>query len=120
MERTDMIRERLTEVLSPESLEVVDRSHEHAGHEGAKGGGGHFDVNIVADAFAGMNSVARHRAVYEALGDAMRAEIHDLSIKAYTPDEFCISQGSLALPCRSGGPAAPTQQVWMGFNEWCG
>jgi BolA protein len=88
MERTDMIRERLTEVLSPESLEVVDRSHEHAGHEGAKGGGGHFDVIIVADAFAGMNSVARHRAVYAALGDAMRAEIHALSIKAYTPDEF--------------------------------
>lgn len=88
MDRTEMIRTRLTEALLPESLEVVDRSHEHAGHEGAKGGGGHFDVTIVADVFDGMNSVARHRAIYDALGDAMRAEIHALSIKAYTPGEF--------------------------------
>ena len=83
-----MIRTRLTEALSPESLEVVDRSDEHAGHEGAKGGGGHFDVIIVSDAFEGMNSIARHRAVYAALGDAMKAEIHALSIRAYTPEEF--------------------------------
>jgi len=88
MDRAEMIRARLTEALSPESLEVVDRSHEHAGHEGAKGGGGHFDVIIVADAFEGMNSVARHRTIYDALGDAMRAEIHALSIRAYTPEEF--------------------------------
>jgi BolA family transcriptional regulator, general stress-responsive regulator len=88
MDRAAMIRTRLTEALAPESLEVVDRSQEHAGHEGAKGGGGHFDVIIVADAFEGMNSVARHRAIYDALGDAMRAEIHALSIKAYTPKEF--------------------------------
>lgn len=88
MNRTEMIKTRLTESLSPESLEVIDRSHEHAGHEGAKGGGGHFDVFIVAQAFEGMNSVARHRAIYDALGDAMRAEIHALSIRAYTPDEF--------------------------------
>ena len=88
MDRVEMIRTRLTEALSPESLDVVDRSHEHAGHEGAKGGGGHYDVIIVADAFAGMNSVARHRAIYDALGDAMRAEIHALSIRAYTPEEF--------------------------------
>lgn len=88
MDRAEMIRVRLTEALSPESLEVVDRSHEHAGHEGAKGGGGHFNVIIVADAFEGMNSVARHRTIYDALGDAMRAEIHALSIRAYTPEEF--------------------------------
>ena len=88
MNRVDMIRERLTAALSPESLEVVDRSHEHAGHEGAKGGGGHFDVIIVAEAFNDMNTVQRHRAIYEALGDAMQCEIHALSIKAYTPDEF--------------------------------
>jgi BolA protein len=83
-----MIKTRLTESLSPESLEVIDRSHEHAGHEGAKDGGGHFDVFIVSQAFEGMNSVARHRAVYDAIGDAMGGEIHALSIRAYTPDEF--------------------------------
>lgn len=88
MNRVEMIREKLTAALSPESMEVVDRSHEHAGHEGAKSGGGHFDVIIVADAFNNMNTVARHRAIYQALGDAMEKEIHALSIKAYTPEEF--------------------------------
>jgi len=87
-DRVEMIRNRLTEALSPERLDVVDRSHEHAGHEGARDGGGHFDVMIVAAAFEGMNTVARHRAIYEALGDAMHAEIHALSIKACTPDEY--------------------------------
>ena len=87
-DRVAMITERLTDALSPESLEVVDRSQEHAGHEGAKGGGGHFDVVIVSEAFNGMNTVARHRAIYDALGDAMHSEIHALSIRAYTPEEF--------------------------------
>ena len=88
MNRVEMIREKLTRALAPESLEVVDRSHEHAGHEGAKSGGGHFDVIIVADAFSGMNTIQRHRAIYDALGVAMQTEIHALSIKAYSPEEF--------------------------------
>jgi len=86
--RVAMIRDRLQAALEPESLEVIDRSHEHAGHAGAAGGGGHFDVVIVTSAFAGLNQVQRHRAVYAALGDAMRSEVHALSIRAYTPDEF--------------------------------
>ena len=88
MNRVEMIREKLTRALAPESLEVVDRSHEHAGHEGAKSGGGHFDVIIVADVFTDMNTIQRHRAIYDALGDAMQSEIHALSIKAYSPEEF--------------------------------
>ena len=52
MNRVEMIRDKLTSALAPESLEIIDRSHEHAGHEGAKSGGGHFDVIIVAEAFA--------------------------------------------------------------------
>ncbi len=88
MNRTEMIREKLTTAFSPENLEIIDRSQEHAGHEGAKGGGGHFDVIIVAEAFKDMNSIQRHRAIYNALGDAMKTEIHALSIKAYTPEEF--------------------------------
>ncbi len=88
MNRIEMIREKLTASLSPESLEVIDRSHEHAGHEGAKSGGGHFDVIIVSQAFNEMSTVQRHRAIYEALGDAMKSEIHALSIRAYTPEEF--------------------------------
>jgi len=88
MSRIDMIREKLTTALSPESLEVIDRSHEHAGHEGAKSGGGHFDVIIIAAVFNDMGTVQRHRAIYDALGDAMKTEIHALSIRAYTPEEF--------------------------------
>jgi BolA protein len=88
MNRIDLIREILNTALSPESLEVIDRSHEHAGHEGAKAGGGHFDVIIIAEAFNNMSTVQRHRAIYDALGDAMKTEIHALSIRAYTPEEF--------------------------------
>lgn len=88
MSRVEMIREKLTLALAPESLEIIDRSSEHAGHEGAKSGGGHFDVIIVAKAFSEMSTVQRHRAIYDALGDAMQTEIHALSIRAYSPEEF--------------------------------
>ncbi len=88
MNRVEMIREKLTASLSPESLEIIDRSQEHAGHEGAKAGGGHFDIIIVTEVFNDMNTVQRHRAIYDALGDAMKSEIHALSIRAYTPEEF--------------------------------
>jgi len=88
MSRSEMIQKKLTDELSPESLEIIDRSHEHAGHEGAKGGGGHFDVIIVSERFNDMSTVQRHRAIYDALGDAMKTEIHALSIRAYTPEEF--------------------------------
>lgn len=88
MNRSEMIQKKLTDELSPESLEIIDRSHEHAGHEGAKAGGGHFDVIIVSERFNDMSTVQRHRAIYDALGDAMKTEIHALSIRAYTPEEF--------------------------------
>jgi len=86
-DRVQTIRQRLSEALAPQSLEIVDESHKHAGHAGARGGGGHFMVTIVSPAFQGKNLLQRHRMVYDALGDAMRAEIHALSIKAYTPEE---------------------------------
>jgi len=85
--RVTMIRERLTAALAPESLDIVDESHKHAGHEGARGGGGHFVVSIVADAFKDKKPLERHRMVYNALGEAMNKEIHALSIKAYATDE---------------------------------
>ena len=88
MNRIEMIREKLTTAFALENLESIDRSQEHAGHEGAKGGGGHFDVIVVAEAFKDMNTIQRHRAIYNALGDAMKTEIHALSIRAYTPEEF--------------------------------
>lgn len=85
--RVDMIREKLTTALTPTRLEIQDDSAKHAGHEGARGGGGHFNVQIVSAEFSGKSLVERHRMVYGALGDAMQSEIHALSIQAKTPDE---------------------------------
>ncbi|WP_317622921.1 BolA family protein [Thiohalobacter sp.] len=82
-----MIRERLQAALAPESIDIQDDTAKHAGHAGARGGGGHFIVRIVSTAFAGKTPVQRHRMVFEALGDAMQTEIHALSIDARTPDE---------------------------------
>ncbi len=87
-ERIDMIREKLTAALSPDQLDIIDESHLHAGHPGARGGGGHFNVTIVSSAFEGESLLARHRMVYDALGDAMKTDIHALSIKANTPKEL--------------------------------
>jgi BolA protein len=86
-ERVDMLRTRLTEALEPTRLEIIDQSAAHAGHEGAKGGGGHYVVTIVSAAFAGLPLLKRHRLVYAAVGEAMKDEIHALSIRAYAPDE---------------------------------
>ena len=87
LDRTEMIRERLNKALRPESLEIIDASAEHAGHAGARSGGGHFVVHIVSQAFKGKALIQRHRLVYDAIGDAMQQEIHALSITAKTPDE---------------------------------
>ncbi|HYC48174.1 MAG TPA: BolA family protein [Burkholderiales bacterium] len=86
MNVADLIREKLAS-LAPESLSVEDESALHAGHEGAKGGGGHYRVHIVSPAFAGKPLVARHRMIYDALGALMRREIHMLAISAYAPGE---------------------------------
>lgn len=69
------------------SLDIGDDSALHAGHAGAQSGGGHYRVYVVSDAFAGKNTVARHRMVYEALGEMMRREVHALAIRARTADE---------------------------------
>lgn len=87
-DRVSMIREKLTKTLDPVSVEIEDDSHRHAGHAGAAGGGGHFNVSIVAKAFSGKSLIQRHRMVYDAMGDAMNSEIHALSIKAFSPDEI--------------------------------
>ena len=87
MSRLERIRSALETALQPASLEVLDDSHKHAGHEGARDGRGHFTVRIVSQAFAGKLPLARHRAVYAALGDMMQTDIHALAIEARTPDE---------------------------------
>ena len=85
--RVEQIRERLTTALAPESLEIADESHRHAGHAGARDGRGHFRVRIVSAAFEGKSALARHRAVYAALGSLMASDIHALAIDARAPGE---------------------------------
>jgi BolA protein len=85
-DRISMIRERLSGALSPTRLEIVDESHKHAGHAGARGGG-HFAVVVESAAFTGKTLIQRHRMIYDAMGDAMHHEIHAMSIKALAPDE---------------------------------
>ena len=74
--------------LSPESMEIMDDSGRHIGHEGAKGGGGHYQLLLVSPQFRGLALPARHRLVYDALGPMMHNAIHALSIKAYAPEEI--------------------------------
>ncbi|WFC40515.1 BolA family protein [Pseudoxanthomonas sp. SE1] len=87
MNRIERIRAALESALQPVSMEVLDDSHKHAGHEGARDGRGHFTVRITSAAFAGKPPLARHRVVYAALGEMMQTDIHALAIEARTPDE---------------------------------
>ncbi len=84
--RVEKIRQAL-QSLDPIELQVVDESHKHLGHAGARDGRGHFAVSIVSESFAGLAPLARHRRVYAAVGDLMQTDIHALSILARTPAE---------------------------------
>jgi BolA protein len=81
------IRERLS-ALQPVALELEDESAQHAGHAGSRpSGGSHWRLAIVSEAFRGKTPVARHRMVYEALGDLMKRDIHALRIEASAPEQ---------------------------------
>ena len=82
------IKEKLERALSPDRLDIIDESHKHAGHAGARPGGeSHFHVEIVSPAFEGLSQVERQRMVYAALADAMKGDIHALSLKTLSPGE---------------------------------
>ena len=80
--RLERIRSALLARFPDAQIELEDESHLHAGHAGARSGRGHYRLSIRSSAFAGMAAVARHRAVYDALGDLMQTDIHALSIDA--------------------------------------
>lgn len=86
-ERETKMRARLA-VLDPVELDIVDESHKHAGHAGARDGGGHYVLRIVSAQFAGKSTIARHRMIYSALGDLMKREIHALTLQALEPKEL--------------------------------
>ena len=86
-DRVERIRARLLAALAPTELVVEDESHRHIGHAGARDGRGHFHIRMVSAAFRGEAPLARHRAIYAALGDLMQTDIHALAIDVRSPEE---------------------------------
>lgn len=88
MSTAALIQTRLTEQLSPLHLEVIDESHQHAGHAGARGGGGHFRVTLVSAAFEGKSRMEQHRLIYGLFREELKQQIHALALNTMTPREW--------------------------------
>ena len=95
----NIIAEKLTKAFSPESLDIVDESHLHAGHAGHRAGGeSHFRVYIVSDAFRGKSRIDRHRLINATLSDELAERVHALAIHASAPGEESRKPGSNTIP----------------------
>lgn len=82
------IRAKLEQAFRPSRLALVDESHLHAGHAGARPGGeSHFRIEIVAEAFAGLSRLQRQRRVHEVLAEELAGPVHALSVTARAPGE---------------------------------
>ena len=91
-ETVSEIERRLRKHLNPVVLELVDDSAKHVGHRGATSGGGHYRLVVVSSKFADKTSIERHRMVHEILGDLFDGEIHALSMRTLTPDQWEAGQ----------------------------
>lgn len=80
-QRLERMQQLIQEALNPTQLEIIDDSHKHIGHAGAKEGKGHFTVVIKSEALEGKRMLQQHRMIYEALGEMMETDIHALAIK---------------------------------------
>ena len=88
MSVAETIRRKLTERLAPLRLDILDESHRHAGHAGARPEGEtHFAVTIVSAAFVGLGRVARQRLVYQILADELATRVHALALTTLAPGE---------------------------------
>ena len=88
MRTADLITKKLTEAFTPQSLKVVDESHQHEGHAGHRPGGQtHFRVYIVSNAFRGKSRLERHRMINSALAGELQSGVHALAIHAASPEE---------------------------------
>lgn len=101
MHTRELLLDKLTRAFAPIDLDVVDDSAAHRGHQGAAGGGGHFQVRIVAAAFEGKALVARHRLVYEVLAEEMAGPVHALALRTLTPAEAQAEAAAAALQASS-------------------
>ena len=88
MSTRDRITEQLTAAFAPQRLDVVDESHQHAGHSGSRPGGEtHYRVHIVSEAFRGKSRIERHRMVNETLSSELAGGVHALAIHASAPGD---------------------------------
>jgi BolA protein len=88
MRTADLITMKLTEAFAPQSLKVVDESHQHEGHAGSRPGGQtHYRVYIVSPAFKGKTRLERHRMINGILSDELAGGVHALAIHAAAPGE---------------------------------
>ncbi len=88
MRVAEIIKQKLTDALSPVQLDITDDSHKHAGHAGSRPEGeSHFSVFIVSQAFEGKSRVQRQRLVYQALAEEMKQRIHALALHTLSPNE---------------------------------
>ncbi len=88
--RIEQIQTQLA-ALHPIHLDIIDESHLHAGHAGAQSGGGHYRVHLVSAHFVGKNTMTRHRMVYSALAELLKRDIHALTLRTETPEDFALS-----------------------------
>lgn len=86
-ERIERMHARLAEALDTQDIQIADEGHKHVGHPGAASGLGHFAVRIRSRHFSGQSMLARHRMVYDALGQMMQTDIHAVSIRALAADD---------------------------------
>ncbi len=94
MDRRERIEETLRRELAADPVLVVDESHLHVGHAGARDGAGHFRTLIVSARFEGKGPVERQRLVYAALAAEMGREIHALSMRTLTPAQWRQESGA--------------------------
>lgn len=81
MNTVELMQQKLS-LLQPETVDIQDDSAQHAGHAGARDGGGHYSLRIISAKFNGMSSLARHRLIHATLGELMHTQIHALTIVA--------------------------------------
>jgi BolA protein len=88
MRIADLITKKLTEAFAPQSLKVIDESHQHEGHAGHRPGGQtHYRIYIVSDVFNGKTRIERHRMINQSLATELGGAVHALAIHAFAPDE---------------------------------
>ena len=104
MRTVDLITKKLTEAFTPQSLEVLDKSHQHEGHAGHRlGGQTHFRIYIVSNAFKGKTRLERHRMINQSLAAELTDSIHALAIHATAPGEGESRSHALAACVRGKG-----------------